>query len=410
MSTIGGMSFAPDSSEPYKQLAQDKDPARRAQVAADPAAPPELLYYLATDRDELVRTRVADNDATPLQAVGQQAKDESWQVRAALARKVARVMPRLGNTLAARRMLMGALDTLCRDTALEVRQAAIATLQDTAVLPPHLARELAEDSAREVAGPVLRFCLSLSDDDLVDMIHNTKREWVPVEVACRAYLSNSVAQAVWESGNTEAAAVLLGNASADTAPAIIEEATEAAAVEIELQSPLVQNPKLTPAQMERLATFVDGGLLGTLSERVKLSFGESSDVSRVIRRRLDWSEWRKQGGREQERARALFDRGQLDDAAVSDAIAWGERSFVVTALALLAQTEEALVEKVLEHQSPKGITALCWKAGISMRTCRQVQIRTARVPIGKSLNARDGLYYPLPEADMNWQLEFYGII
>lgn len=404
------MSAVPSTPDQYKQLAQDENPALRAQVAADPSAPPELLYYLATDKDEQVRTRVADNDSTPLQAVSQQAKDESWQVRAALARKVARVMPRLGNTLVARRMLMSALDTLCRDTAVEVRQAAIATLQDTAVLPPHLARELAEDSAREVAGPVLRFCLSLSDDDLVDMIKNTRREWVAVEVASRSNLSNTVANAVWESGHTEAAAVLLGNITANTAPAVIEEATEAATVEVQLQPPLVGNPKLTPAQIERLATFVDSSLLGTLAERAKLSRAESSDVSRVIRRRLDWADWRKQGDKEQERAKALFDRGQLDDAALSDAIAWGERSFVVTALALLAKTDEALVEKVLGHQSPKGITALCWKAGISMRTCRQVQIRTARVPIGKSLNAREGFYYPLPEADLNWQLEFYGII
>ncbi len=400
--------------ERYKELARDENPALRALVAGDPAAPPELLYYLSTDKDEQVRGQVAGNDATPMQAVPNQAKDESRMVRAALARKVARVLPKLGPGHANEKMLMSTLEALCHDTAIEVRQAVAVTLQDTAFLPPNLARQLAEDSERAVAGPVLRFCLSLSDDDLVDMVRNAKREWVPVEVASRANISNNVANAVWESGNSEAAAVLLGNITANTTPAVIEEATESAAYEVMLQKPLVQHPKLNASQIERLATFVDSELLSTLAERAKLSRGENSDVNKVIRRRLEWADWRKKSGqgaeRERERAKTLYEREQLDDAAVSDAIAWGERSFVVSALALKAKTPEALVEKVLQHQSAKGITALCWKAGISMRTCRQVQTRTARVQLGKALNAREGLYYPLSEADLIWQLEFYGII
>lgn len=407
------MSFSehsPADPERYKQLARDENPALRALVGSDPAAPPELLYYLTSDKDEQVRRAVAENEATPLQAMPNQAQDESRLVRAALARKVGRVLPKLGEGNAAYGLLMATLESLCRDTAVEVRQTVAVTLQDTALLPPKLARELAQDSERAVAGPVLRFCLSLTDDDLVALVRGARRDWVPIEVASRANLSNGVAVAVWESGNSEAAAIMLGNTGAVAPPVVLEEAVEIADVEVVLQKPLVQHPGLSRSQMERLATFVDGELLSTLAERAQLSRGETSDVSGVIRRRLDWAEWRKKGGTGSERAKALFDRNQLDDAAVSDAIAWGERDFVVTALALLAKTIEPLVLKVLEHQSPKGITALCWKAGLAMRTCRQVQIRTARVALGKALNARDGLYYPLPEADMKWQLEFYGIL
>ena len=407
------MSLSPFSHEHYKQLAQDSNPALRAQVGADPAAPPELLYYLSTDKDEQVRCVVAGNEATPWQAASSQAADESRMVRAALARKVGRALRLAGADGPTHKQLLATLEKLCRDTETEVRQAVAVTLQDTAFLPPAMARLLAEDSERLVAGPVLRFCLSLTDEDLVGLVKRAHHEWVPVEVASRPRLSNTVANAVWESGNIKAAAVLLGQQT-ETLPAIIEEATEAASVEIILQKPLVAHPQLNATQMERLATFVDAELLTTLAERATLSRGENSDVSKVIRRRLDWAEWRKKSGQgveaEKSRARTLYGNGQLDDAAMSDAVASGEKAFIVTALALLAKTEEALVEKVLEHQSAKGITALCWKAGISMRTCRQVQIRTARLPIGKALNAREGFHYPLPEADMTWQLEFYGIL
>jgi uncharacterized protein (DUF2336 family) len=403
------MSLAPHSSEPYKQRARDADPAVRAAVAADPAAPPELLYYLASDGAEAVRVAAAGNVATPIQSAPAQVKDDSRMVRAALARKLARVLPQLGEG-ASRTMALSTIEALCSDVEIEVRLALAVTLQDTAFLPAKLALQLAEDAERAVASPVLRFCLSLSDEDLVGLITRARREWIPVEIAQRRSLSNTVATAVWESGNTEAATLLLANAQAQTAPAILDAAVEEAPVVTSFQAPLVRHPALQPAQMERLAAFVDGELLGVLDERARLSRGELSDVSTIVRRRIDWANWRKQGGTGSVRAKALFERGQLDDSAVADAIAWGERDFVTTALALLAKAEEALVAKVLEHQSPKGITALCWKAGISMRTCRQVQIRIARVPLVKALYARGGFDYPLPAEDIKWQLEFYGIL
>lgn len=392
-----------------KTLAQSFDAASRVKAAASGDAPPELLYYLTSDKDETVRQAAAENVATPLQAAPILVQDESRLVRAALARKLGRVLPNLPEGVS-RQSILQTLETLCRDTATEVRAAVAVTLRDTALLPPALARQLAEDSEREVASPVLRFSLSLTDKDLIALIQKAKHDWVPVEVAHRKQLSNDVAVAVWESGNQEAAAVLLSNLEVTPAPALMEEAVEAAMVAPVLQAPLVRHPRLDPQQLERLAGFVDGSLLETLAERAQLDRGTLSDVSAVVRRRLDWAAWRKKGGSGAERARTLHHRGQLDDAAVSDAIAWGERDFVVTALALLAGTGEEVVENILSHQSPKGITALCWKAQLAMRTCRMLQFRIARVPVMKVLSARGGIDYPLPETDMRWQLEFYGVM
>lgn len=392
-----------------KALAQSPAATQRAEAASAEDAPPELLYYLTTDRDENVRQAAAGNAATPLQTAPLLVQDESRMVRAALARKLGRVLPTMPEGMS-RKSVLEALETLGHDTAADVRAAVAVTLRDTAFLPPALARSLAEDSEREVASPVLRFSLSLSDKDLIELVRGAKREWVPVEVAHRKVISNDVAMAVWESGNQEAAAVLLSNRGAETSPAILDEAIEEAVIVTELQPPLARHPQLSSAQLERLAIFVDGSLLETLASRAQLDRGTLSDVSAVIRRRLDWAAWRKKGGSGAERAQALFKRRELDDAAVSDAVAWGERDFVVTALALLAKTQDALVEKVLAHQSPKGITALCWKAGIAMRTCRMLQIRIARVPVMKALYARGGTDYPLSAADLKWQLEFYGIV
>ena len=394
-----------DRTDELKAQAASPEATQRALVAQAEDAPPELLYYLTGDADETVRQAAAENAATPVQAAPKQQMDESRLVRAALARKLGRALPGLVEN----RQAMEVLAALARDTAVEVREAVAVTLQDTAFLPPPLARELAGDSERSVAGPVLRFSLSLSDDDLVELVRGAKRDWVAVEVAQRKSLSNRVALAVWESGNTEAAGHLLGNAGAQTEPAVIDEAVEVSATEVQLQPPLVRHPGLTHTQMGRLAEFVNGSLLGVLAERAALDRGTLSDVSQIVRRRLDWAEWRKKGGTGAERARAMFQRKQLDGSAISDAVAWGERDFVVAALALLAGIAEGVAEKILSHQSPKGIMALCWKAGISMRVCRMVEIRVARVPVMKVPYARGGTDYPLPPEDMIRHLELYGI-
>lgn len=398
----------------YSQEAASQDVVVRQTLAIDEATPPEVLYFLADDKSEVVRESVAANEATPLQVMPKLVHDRSPSVRAAVARKIARVLPKLeGNILESN--VMDMLGELAKDQADVVREQVAVTLQDTAYLPPPLALALARDAARHVAAPVLRYCLSLSDDDLVGLIKtsllpSSYRPWVPVEVAHRRYLKAPVVEAVWESGNMEAAQVMLENLKADASPALLDEVTDVASAEVQLQAPLVRRPELSAPQLARLAEFVDGSLLEVLSARAAVDRGTMSDVSQIVRRRLDFAAWRQKAPSEIQRARSLFAKGELDYQAISDAVACGERDFVAVALALLAHIDPAFAFKILDHKSPKGITALCFKAGIPMRTCRQIQLRIARVPVVKALYARDGVDYPLTLDEIKWQLEFYGVI
>ena len=53
----------------------------------------------------------------------------------------------------------------------------------------------------------------------------------------------------------------------------------------------------------------------------------------------------------------------------------------------------------------KAVTAVSWQAGLSMRTAIQIQLRRAKIPSSKLLNAKDGIDYPLDEEELRWQLE-----
>ena len=107
-------------------------------------------------------------------------------------------------------------------------------------------------------------------------------------------------------------------------------------------------------------------------------------------------------------ARRLFEAGQLDDAAVLEALSRGNRGLVRAALGLMSGLDGEAVDRVLDSGSAKGITALAWKAGLAMRTASQIQLRMGGLGPGQVLNARGGTDYPLTPDEMTWQLEFFA--
>ena len=111
-----------------------------------------------------------------------------------------------------------------------------------------------------------------------------------------------------------------------------------------------------------------------------------------------------------DRATRLHDDGQLDEMTIMDALSEGDRLFVTTALAKRAGTTVAIVDRVLATHGARPVTALVWRAGLSMRTARQIQLRLAQIPPKDVLNPRNGTDYPLAEADMRWQLDYFGIL
>ncbi len=58
--------------------------------------------------------------------------------------------------------------------------------------------------------------------------------------------------------------------------------------------------------------------------------------------------------------------------------------------------------------SAKGMTAVTWKAGLSMRLAQQLQLRLARIAPGSVLKPAAGGKFPLSEDEMGWQIEFFA--
>jgi uncharacterized protein (DUF2336 family) len=395
--------------ETSKILARDPDPAVRRQIAAREDVRPELLYYLAVDPAVEVRREVAANLSAPAQASAMLARDADDSVRQLIATKLARVLPDLSQRAQTQlyEFAIQTLEQLAHDRAVEVRQALATTLADVACAPPDMCADLARDVERRVAEPILHYCVTVTDKDLLAIITDQPQSWVLSAIAQRATVSPELSAAIYDAGDIAASTALIDNAGA-----IIPEPTLAQMIEESVYRPgwqgsLARRPRLPGQLALRLAEFVDQHVLAILQYQ-KFDPETAAEVVSVARRRLvykdDYS-----GEMAEQRVGRLYNTGGLNDQAISDALSWNDQDFVRLALAVLSAVPPATVQHILDSQNAKGVTALAWRAGLGMRCAMQLQARGANISPRYLLNARNGTDYPLSQAEMIWQLEFYGI-
>lgn len=408
-----------------KKLAASGDAVQRRIVAARADTQPEILFYLANDESAEVRREIARNNATPRQADLLLCGDPDEEVRSGLARKIALLVPSLPADRVGQleRMTMDIVEALARDQASAVRRVVAETLKDQPGAPPHLIQQLARDLELSVSGPILRHSPLLTDDDLLSIIGSQPMDGKLVAIAQRAGISGAVSEAVARTQSEAAVAALLGNESAQIREETLDRIIDMAPKFEPWHGPLVRRPALPPKAAARIAGFVSEQLMRVLENRTDLP----PDVRAAVRNAvLDRARANRGGGAEplgigdevaeeapkerpMERAKKAHAAGKLDEDMVGAALTQGDRGFVLAALAVKANVPLDAVDKIIGGQSARGVTALCWRAKLSMRLCRQIQLRIANIPPTSVLNARDGTHYPMSDSEMTWQLEFFGL-
>ncbi|WP_348771465.1 DUF2336 domain-containing protein [Azospirillum sp. SYSU D00513] len=332
-------------------------------------------------------------------------------VRALLARKLCRLLPDLpaDGRDKATAVALRALEQLARDHVTHVREALATVIQDIACAPPTVVRRLARDVERCVAEPVLHCCATLTDEDLLALIAAQPADWALAAIARRRTVSAPVSTAILEAGAPEASGALLDNDGALIHEDDLERLVEEAAARRDWQGKLARRPALPRRLAVRLAAFVDESVVEVLRSRPDFDAATVAEIAAVTRRRVDWIEERLPGEAPERRAMRLHRDGRLDENALGDALSWNERGFVRAALSLRAAVRPALVDAILDSGDARAVTALVWRAGLSMRCAMQVQARAAAIPPRAMLNARDGTAYPLAAAEMARRLTRYGV-
>jgi uncharacterized protein (DUF2336 family) len=405
--------------EVARDQARHGDPQVRATLAARPDVRPEILYYLAGDNSADVRRAIAANPAAPVHAGALLARDSEIGVRAALAEKLGRLFPDLSadERESVRLVLIETLETLARDEARRVRAILAEALKDVANAPANVIGWLARDRALEVAAPVLEFSPLLAEDDLIAVIADAPIPGALAAIARRGAVSTRIADAIVAAEDREAVTALLDNSSAQIREETLDRLIERSRDVLDWQPPLVRRPTLSSAAAAKLASFVADSLLTMLRARGDLDVETLAAVEKAVTARLgspsahanpaERPAGEPAGLTGAARARALRDRGALDEKALTEALADGDQACVAEGLALLADVPAATVARIRTARSAKGVTAIAWKAGLSMRFAIRLQARFAGVAPGEILNARDGVDYPMGDDEMDWMLEFF---
>lgn len=394
------MSDAVNSFDTMTTTARDGSVADRVALACRGDTPPELLYFLSEDAEAAVRRAVAENPHTPRQADVVLGKDADAGVRCLLARKI--VGTGLGDDDRSQLWRMGftILETLMRDSSIRVRRSLADAIRHMFHVPHDIAAGLARDPERRVAAPVLRHSPVLTDDDLIDIVEDGAADWAHQAIASRDNVSERVSAALVDAGATPTVTRLLKNESADIGDPALETIVKRAPDVDAWHEPLVKRPRLPLGLARKIAGFVKAPLKAALASR-----DSSPDAPSAV----GWSAPEEKGnGRfetPKERALRLHGEKKLNDAVIEMALNSNEREFVMASIALRAGVPLWGVERIVDGRSAKGVTALCWKAGIKMRFAIELQRRLARVAPSSVIHARDGFDYPFSEEDMQGRLD-----
>jgi uncharacterized protein (DUF2336 family) len=383
--------------------------AGRVRLAASPESPQEVLTALACDADVTVRAAVAMNPATPAGADALLAADADERVRALLARRLAALLPSLGrlSCLHLQDQVLATLAGLVEDEAVRVRAAITEVVASMKEAPRALILRLARDAEVPVSEPVIRLSPLLTEADLLALLAAPPHAATATAIARRAHVSETLSDAVAATADTGAIAALLGNPSAAIREATLDSLVGQAIRHETRNEPwhesLVRRPRLSAPAARALSGIVADHLLAVMGARGDLPAELTHNLRQILAaRRTEEAA----AGTPLVVARALQQRGELDEPAILEAAERGEARACSAMLAVAAGVALGAVERAIRLRSGKALVSLVWRAGFSMQVAGVLQILLIRLPPDAVMAADANGGFPLTAEEMRWKLEF----
>jgi uncharacterized protein (DUF2336 family) len=415
MTARGAKSHAPEklSRDQVLEILEEREKSAHQELATRTDAGPDVLLYLATKGAAVIRRAVAANMGTPAQANRLLADDADDEVRVELARKIGRLMPDLNKEESEklRALTIETLEKLANDQLPRVRAILAEEIKSLDCVPKKIIRRLAVDLEMIVAAPILEYSPLLSDADLMEVIATAKASEALTAIAKRKFLSANVADAIVTSLDVPAVAALLANPDAKVRAEALDDIIARGEKIRSWHQPLVMRADLSQRAIRRIASFVGAALIEMLGQHHKIDSETRDYLNHQLRHRIETGEdaHRSEEEHATSEVEAARRKGKLDDGFVDAAAEAGKREVVTLALAVLANVPPDTVRKILQFKSAKPITALVWKAKLSMRVAFRIQRFVMKLPASELLPARDGVRFPLNDDEMRWHLSYFDV-
>lgn len=291
------------------------------------------------------------------------AANPTVEVRANVVGKVADYFNASDTGGAATSVALDILRLMSRDKSIRVRRTLSSGLCTTPFLPHDVAVHLAKD-LEQVALPMITQSPVLGDEDLVDILAEDSMI-KQVAVASRPVLSDFLAGAIADTGNSEAVATLVGNAGADIREGTFDRILDSFGDLVIVQAPLSQREQLPERTVGRLYQLADEDLQARILERYSISdnlratfAGEkemqalaAADTDTDVAASVD----------------LLHRTGKLTPLIVLRAACEGNMAFVAAAFACLADIEPRTATTLLQDRDWLGLRSLLVAADIEPR-------------------------------------------
>lgn len=399
--------------EDEREQATNGSKKERMSLAKNTETHREILYYLAeNDPDPKIRRALAENASLPVQASSILATDQDVDVRLALAERLIKLLPELSKDKHSQlyAYAVQALGTLALDEVLKIRLALTSALKDHAYTPPKVAGQLARDVERQVSEPILKFCAALADEDLLDILSKHPASWAVQAIAGRSNVSSDVSTAIIRTDDVPAGRILIENEGAQLSKDLLMEIVDKARTTPEWQKPTALRKSLPRDVVLSMLSFVDEHIKAILASREDFDEDTRSEVAEIAKRRVAFAtEHQAQDGETPlAHVKRLDKQKLLNEELVADALAMRETEFVIAVLAYKSKVSEDEIKKIIDMRSAKSIISLSWHCKFSMRFAFRLEQELCHLPKTELIYPKDGTDYPLPEADMKWQMEFLG--
>ena len=254
---------------------------------------------------------------------------------------------------------------MVKDAEVRVREALAQNLKESPDLPHDVALSLAQD-VDQVALPILQFSDVLTDDDLIEIIQSQSED-KQTAIAGRSSVSDSVSEALVDTGNEKAITSLLSNEGADISENSLKKVVDDFGEREQIQNAMVHRPKLPVSVAEKLVTVVSEKLAGELIARHDLPENAVTDLVLQTRERAIISlSTDSDAGDVDILVKQLHKNGRLTPSIVLRGLCMGDLTFFEAAIAELASVSLANARQLIYDSGQLGLRTLCREAKIPL--------------------------------------------
>jgi uncharacterized protein (DUF2336 family) len=272
-----------------------------------------------------------------------------------------------GSTLTDREraLMTDILRQLIHDVEIDVRRALAERLAREPSAPKELVVTLANDKI-EVAHPILLHSEVLQDPELIEIIHHRTLEH-QLAIAMRRNVSETVSDALVQSGNVDVIKALLDNPKAHISTATLDYLAEQSQRVDTYQNPLLRRPELSPELAQRMYWWVSAALRKHILDNFDVNpVALDDDLEDAV------TELAAPVADEERKAMQLAERlavrGELTPALLVQTLRQGEVALFEAMLARMSGLRLHLLRRILFEPGGEALAIACKALGVEAST------------------------------------------